>query len=437
MASTINQEPESLSVLSLFSGAGGLDQGLSAAGWTVLAQVEMDQDAAATLEKNHTGPGVAPLVVASRIEDVAPRALRRELGLRRGELKLLAGGPPCQPFTTSGRRRALHDVRATTLFPRYLEFVDEFRPRALLIENVDGMLSAALRHRPLTNRGSKSKPLRPDEAKGSFLRWLVLQLASRGFSVSWGVTEAAAYGVPQMRQRSILIGVRGREPCWLPEPTHGGPGQLPYRTVREALAGVDDLGAIQPLSDRKRAVYAKVPAGGNWRNLPVRLQKESMGAAYFAEGGRSGWWRRLAWDQPAPTVLGMPDHSSTALIHPSETRCLSVAECAALQSFPAASAFAGRPRSQYQQIGNAVPPLLGEAIGRQLRRFLEGERSDPPVAPEWRKASSNRRIGTHGWAVLAKGIVEFHLSVRVRADHIWAREVDGEVDGTTFRIRER
>ena len=164
-----------------------------------------------------------------------------------------------------------------------------------------------------------------------------------------------------------------------------------------------------PLSERKKEVYRWIPPGGNWCHLSESTRKQTMGRAYVATGGKSGWWRRLAWDRPSATILGMPDHSSTALIHPDEIRCMSVNECAALQSFPPGTEFCGRTRSQYQQIGNAVPPLLGQALGEQLARFLDGEReeSQPPV-PAWRQTSANRRPGTHGWTV-AKG---YHLMSR-------------------------
>ncbi len=171
-----------------------------------------------------------------------------------------------------------------------------------------------------------------------------------------------------------------------------------------------------PLSARKREVYELIPPGGNWRDLPDELQRETMGRAYVATGGKSGWWRRLSWDNPTPTILGMPDHSSTALIHPDELRCLSVLECAAAQSFPPDIRFAGRPRSQYQQVGNAVPPRLGEALGQQLDSFLQGVRLLAPPVPAWRQASANRRPGTHGWSRPDGG---YHLHVAVRADHVW------------------
>lgn len=407
-------------VVSLFSGAGGLDIGLELAHWSIAAQVEMDGDCVGTLRARTASQRDAPTVVPARVEDVDPATMRRELRLARGELPLLAGGPPCQPFTTHGLRQALSDARASSAFPRYLDFVREFQPRALLVENVDGLLSAALRHRPLRERGRAAPPLTEDEMKGSFLRWLVSELAAEGYAVSWGVVEAADFGVPQMRQRAILLGVRGQTPCFLPAPTHGPGRHAPYRTVREALAQVTALGPIQPLSARKKAVYKLIPPGGNWRDLPDDVQRETMGSAYFATGGKSGWWRRLSWDSPAPTILGMPDHSSTALIHPDEDRCLSVAECATLQSFPPDARFAGSARSQYQQIGNAVPPALGAALGQHISRFLDGARDDEPPRPAWRKTSSNRRIGTHGWAWSDGDRARFHLHARVRPDHVWA-----------------
>lgn len=424
-------------VVSLFSGAGGLDLGLEAGGWAVIAQVEMDADCVETLRLQAAGTEHPAEILPSRIEDVKPADLLSRLGLEEGELGLLAGGPPCQPFTTSGLRQGINDARASSLFPAYFEFVKTFRPRTLLIENVDGMLSAALRHRKLEKRTKEHPPLKADEQKGSFLKWFLENLVPLGYSVSWGVVEAADYGVPQMRQRAILIGVQGTEPCFLPPPTFGREGLPPHRTLRNALADVKELGPVQPLSERKREVYAKVPAGGNWRNLPEDIQRATMGAAFEADGGKSGWWRRLSWDLPAPTILGMPDHSSTALIHPDEVRCLSVNECAAIQTFQGVR-FGGKPRSQYQQIGNAVPVLMAQHLGEHIRRFLRGERLPTPPLPPWMQESSNRRIGTHGWVIPTETGPKYHLHVNVRFDHIWqdvmkpsfpfgedAREIEG------------
>jgi DNA (cytosine-5)-methyltransferase 1 len=423
--------------LSLFTGAGGLDLGLEEAGWSPLAAVEMDADSIGTLElaarrREKVGGVAEPLLLCEKIEDVPADALRKRLGLKKGELPLLAGGPPCQPFTTHGLRQSITDARASGVWPAYLEYVDEFRPKALLIENVDGLLSAALKHRPLKERGKVAKLLEDrHERKGAFLLWLVQELTARGYTLSWGLVEAADYGVPQLRQRSIIIGVRSVRPCFLPMREFGGEGQPKFRTLRQALRPVQDLGAVQPLSARKRAVYDQIPPGGNWRDLPEAVQRATMGKAHLAAGGKSGWWRRLDWDSPTPTILGMPDHSSTALVHPEETRCLSVAECAAAQSFPVSVEFAGNPRSQYQQIGNAVPPLLGLALGKQLDRYLRGATLDLPEVPHWRKTSANRRIGTHGWVVVRKGrSPQLTLNVKVRHDHVWADL--GEEDGLEF-----
>ncbi len=416
-----------VTVLSVFSGAGGLDLGLEAAGWKVVAQLELNDDCVGTLRACATRSPHPAEVIHSPIEAVEPEELRRRLGLKKGDLGLLAGGPPCQPFTTTGLRQAIQDRRASSAFPTYLRYVAAFLPHTLLMENVDGMLSAALQHRPLNERGKAHRPLQWEERKASFLHWLLTQLTSLGYSVTWGVLEAADHGVPQLRQRAVLLGVRGDEPCYLPRPTHGRDGLPPYRTLRDALSGVIERGAVQPLSKRKFDVFRLVPPGGNWRDLPEALQQETMGAAYEAAGGKSGWWRRLAWNEPAPTILGMPDHSSTGLIHPDEVRCLSVNECAAIQTFPDDHTFAGSSRSQYQQIGNAVPPRLGEQIGLKLAAYLHGEREVPPGPPPWRQASANRRIGTHGWALRGSGSLRYHVVIKVREDHVWALERDGQL----------
>jgi DNA (cytosine-5)-methyltransferase 1 len=407
-----------LTFLSLCSGAGGLDVGLEMAGWTPLAQVEIDRDCCQTLEAINAEYSRPARVINAGIETIDPRELRLSLGLARGELRLVAGGPPCQPFTTHGLRQTLSDKRASSVFPSYLGYIREFEPETLVIENVDGFLSAALEHVSLVER--ERRPLTRREMKGSFLEWVLLELDKLGYSVSWGVVEAADYGVPQYRQRVILIGTRRSVPCYLPEAT------VPWaRTVREGLSGVSDPGPIQPLSERKRAIYALIPPGGNWRSLPVDVQRQTMGRAFHATGGKSGWWRRLAWELPSPTILGMPDHSSTGLIHPDEVRCLGLNECAALQSFPASIVFQGTPRSQYQQVGNAVPPLLGAAIGEALVAHLEAAPSAMPPSPDWRSESANRRIGTHGWLLRKGNRAVVSMNAKVRADHVWALE-DGQ-----------
>ena len=114
-----------------------------------------------------------------------------------------------------------------------------------------------------------------------------------------------------------------------------------------------------------------VPPGGNWRSLPEGVAKESMGKAFVAKGGRSGWWRRLSMDLPSPTIVTMPNHAGTALCHPTETRALTLRECARVQEFPDEWVFCGTAAAQYAQVGNAVPVRLGEVCGRVVAAILD------------------------------------------------------------------
>jgi DNA (cytosine-5)-methyltransferase 1 len=114
-----------------------------------------------------------------------------------------------------------------------------------------------------------------------------------------------------------------------------------------------------------------VPEGGNWRDLPEEIQRESMGRAFHAKGGRSGYWRRLSFDAPSPTILTEPQNASTALCHPVEDRPLTVRECARIQAFPDDWSFYGRGGDQYRLVGNAVPVLLASILGEHVRKTLD------------------------------------------------------------------
>ena len=124
-------------------------------------------------------------------------------------------------------------------------------------------------------------------------------------------------------------------------------------------------------SPRKKAYLAKVPEGSNWRSLSLVDQQESMGKAWHAKGGRSGWWRRLSFDLPCPTLMTMPNHASTSLCHPTQVRALSLAEYARIQEFPAEWTFMGTAAQQYAQVGNAVPVRLGRVAGDVIADQLD------------------------------------------------------------------
>ncbi len=176
----------------------------------------------------------------------------------------------------------------------------------------------------------------------------------------------------------------------------------PWRTLRDAIGDLKETEPeIMDFSPRKKAYLANVPEGSNWRSLPIDMQKESMGKAWFAKGGRSGWWRRLSFDLPCPTLVTMPNHASTALCHPTEVRALSLREYACIQEFPKNWVFRGTTAQQYTQVGNAVPVRLGavagEVIAQALDRF-EGRGAPLEKAPNsFRVIYIQSHVRTRQW----------------------------------------
>ncbi|WP_205747050.1 DNA cytosine methyltransferase [Deinococcus sp. KSM4-11] len=357
--------------ISLFSGAMGLDLGLEAAGFQTRAAVEIDRAARETIRTNAAWFPHPPFI-ASDITRLGAADLLAATGLKRGEVTLVSGGPPCQPFSTAGRRGALNDPRGS-LFRDFLRIVGEVQPRFFVMENVRGLLSATLRHRPISARDGT--PLEPEEERGSAFHVILAEFERIGYTFTYGLLNAADYGVPQLRQRVVILGSRDHEPLALPEPTHsetGANGLPPWRTLRDALDNLHDpIPHFQPYSKVRLQYLRLVPEGGNWRSLPKELIPSAMGGAYTSAGGRVGFYRRLSWDRPAPTVTTSPTQKATDLCHPSEHRPISVREAARLQGFPDDWAFSGSLAEQYRQIGNAVPVGLGKAIGDTLMGLVQ------------------------------------------------------------------
>jgi DNA (cytosine-5)-methyltransferase 1 len=155
-------------------------------------------------------------------------------------------------------------------------------------------------------------------------------------------------------------------------------------------------------SPRKKGFLGLVPPGSNWRSLPIEVQQESMGHAWLAKGGRSGWWRRLSFDLPCPTLVTMPNHASTALCHPTEIRVLSLREYSRIQEFPENWEICGTPAEQYAQVGNAVPVRLGKVAGNVLADHLDGlaNKNWKPVrqrAPAYRIVYVQSHVRTRQW----------------------------------------
>ena len=377
--------------ISLFSGAMGLDIGLEQTDrFNLLACVEMEKSFCDTIRANINGNRLPSnlQVFQADMSKLDPREVLEAVGLQPGELDVLVGGPPCQSFSTAGRRGSTQDPRGTLLWD-FMRFVEYMQPKMFLMENVRGLVSAALKHRPLAERPpKKGPPLADDEQPGSVIRLFAEDLRrAGGYHLDCFEVNAVNYGAPQLRERALFIGNRYNAQVDFPNPTHGQtanppaaksdlfdrpPCVTPWTTLRDALGRISEPGEIvMDFSPRKKSYLTKIPAGANWRSLPVTDQKESMGKAWFAKGGRSGWWRRLTLDLPCPTLVTMPNHASTSLCHPTETRALSLKEYAAIQEFPADWTICGSTTQQYAQVGNAVPVRLGFVAGQVLASCMD------------------------------------------------------------------
>ena len=402
--------------VSLFSGAGGLDVGLASTGFfNLLAAVEIEPQFCATLRANRQSGLFGSRntkIIQADLSLYTPEQLMDELGIKPGELDLLVGGPPCQAWSTAGKRRAAEDPRGQLIW-HYLRFVEALKPKVFLVENVRGLFSASLVHRPIKDRPNHGgKPLRDEELPGSaFKAWVndALSIGDALYRIDSYELNAVNYGAPQLRERVLIFGNRLQAVTPEPTPTHGGQGSglLPYRTLREALADLDDKEQVLlDFSPRKKRYLSYVPTGGNWRSMPEEVARESMGRAFYAKGGRSGWWRRLSWDLPSPTITTMPNHSSTSLCHPEETRVLSVAECARIQEFPDGWQFCGSVAEQMKQVGNAVPTRLGKISGEIIAAILEGrcDRADSGF-PRYTNTYLKSHVRTRAWWKDGKAVV--------------------------------
>ena len=347
------------SVISLFSGAMGLDLGLKKAGLNIVLGQDSNLDCVATMKANGCN------VYAGDIREIDPQNLLEQTKMQIGEPFLICGGPPCQPFSTAGKRLGINDPRGS-LFMEFIRMIDYIRPRFFVMENVKGIMSAPLKHIPIKDRGTDYKR---DEF-GTVLDVVLSEFKKLGYKTVYGVLDAVNYGSPQFRERFILIGSRDCEEIFLPFPTHFQTHQNPeyrWRTIADVFNDINPSdNEVAILSDERMEYLRQIPEGGNWRDLPADQIKGAMGGAYTSGGGKAGFYRRLSFNQPSPTVVTSPIQKATMMCHPTEDRPLSVRECARIQQFPDDWIFTGTTVAKYRQIGNAVPIGLGEAIGKAI-----------------------------------------------------------------------
>ena len=382
--------------ISLFTGAGGLDLGLERA---TLPGVDDGPRLTTALACEYDPWAVATLLAAQKdgffrdefdverdVRDLHGPALSRAMkkaGLKKKELFLVAGGPPCPAFSTAGKRLSLADMRGQLMYD-YLTVVQEARPRFFLLENVRGLLSASLKHRPLAERGRGAAPLEADEQPGTAMQAILNAVSDIGYQAVYGRVNAANYGSPQLRHRTLIFGSRNKEfdkdatlLDLMPKTHLEHPERedyLPWKTLESALKGLDDPEPeYQKYSAERARWFDLIPPGGNWRHLrdaySPELAAEALGGAWESSGGKVGFFRRLAWGRPAPTLVTSPIQKATGFCHPEALRPLTVREYARVQEFPDGYPFQGGVSKKYMQVGNAVPLSLAEAAGRALLKF--------------------------------------------------------------------
>jgi len=367
--------------LSFFSGALGLDLGFEKAGYECLSLNEIDPIACSTIKFNLSGAfrqSTKPKLYDFDIRELTADFLLRDLSIRSDDLFAIVGGPPCQAFSTAGRRLGLNDERGN-VFLHFVHLIGQLRPKYAVFENVRGLLSAPLLHRPHNERGRGFPPLTSEELPKGALSAILSLLNRYGYRTTFNLYNTANFGVPQTRERIIFFASREGEEVPFLIPTHdefARGGLKRWRSLRDVTVNLD-RGKVEAASfpEKRLKFYRMLSEGQNWRDLPEKVQKQAMGKSFFSGGGKTGFYRRLAWDKPSPTLVTSPTMPATDLCHPEELRPLSVQEYAAIQTYPEGFTLAGRLTDKYRQLGNAVPCSFGQTVAEHLFAFDEGRLS--------------------------------------------------------------
>ena len=374
-------------VISLFTGGMGLDLGFEKEGFEIKVALDNDVAVEATIRAN----GRSLPVITSNVSEVSTSNILNVSGLLEGAATVVTGAPPCEPFSTAGKRNGFDDHRAGAVHA-FIRIVRESRPEYFAFEEVPGFLRAAKQHMSFYERsGMREDEIHPDFRLGSAFDEVMKDFEKLGYQLSFdpsnpkaSLLNSADYGVPQKRARFVLIGAREGPEIGLPTPTHGAPDskevlegvRRPWRTLRDALKGLKSTSDDSLKFPEKWGRYLDlVPAGGCWRNLPDDLHPVVLGGAYDdganpmtagKKGGRTGFLRRLSWEKPAPTLVDRPTNKANCLCHPDETRPLSIQEYARIQGFDDDWVFFGSLSQRYRLIGQATPVQLAAAVAAKI-----------------------------------------------------------------------
>jgi DNA (cytosine-5)-methyltransferase 1 len=337
---------QDLLAVDLFCGVGGLSVGLEQAGFSVAGAVDIKGLAIEGYRRNHPDARVWQ----QNIRSLSPRTLMEELNLAPGELDLLAGCPPCQGFSTMRTLKQAPSVedKRNSLIAQFGRYAEALRPRAIMLENVPGLVNEPGLHR------------------------LRVRLRRLGYALTEGVLDAADYGVPQRRKRFVMLGVHGSThpqfaPTVEPRPTvRDALGALPYPS--ESDDPLHNHGEMR--TERIRDLIAAVPAdGGGQKDLPphMRLACHKRTQGFFDVYGR------MSWDRQAPTITsGCINPSKGRFLHPEQNRAITLREAALLQGFPLdyEIPLSGGKYRAADLIGNALPPTFVACHARQLADIL-------------------------------------------------------------------
>lgn len=358
-----------MNVIDLFCGCGGFSKGFEQAGFEVKFGIDMWKDATVTYKHNFPNA----VVLNDDIININGKDILNITDLSEDEVDVIIGGPPCQGFSVSGKR--LLDDERNKLYKSFVQIVSELKPKVFVMENVPGLVRLF---------------------KGQVAEQVINDFSNIGYRVQMKILSSDNYGVPQQRKRVFFVGlnnekIRTNLEYNYPTPIMGNGTNIPALTCREAISDLDfvpddivlgeDISYQLPAqceyqiqmrngskrilnhsitlhNNKTKEIISMVPNGGNYKDLPKELQDTRK--VHIA-------WTRMNSEKPCFTIDTGHNHH----FHYRANRVPTVRESARIQSFPDTFEFIGIKTSQLKQVGNAVPPLLAEALGKSILKILE------------------------------------------------------------------